>query len=261
MNKYLLGITLLFITGCSNDSFTLDLSNWQSGKNPTVTPAVHYADWTSVQPGVDFKQVLIEQGTSTELFDIVRIDQTQATLAVAVDETNPKTVSSWAEDLSASVVINGSYFDEHYEILTRTVTPNATKGKLLSGTTGVIQQSADETWTIDTWSGESIISQQAIQSYPMLLDEGDLFSGGSTDTAQRTVVAQGVDGMLYLVIAEYGVLSLDQLAQSLAVDLDLDIQSALNLDGGTSTGLSIQSSTMNYLDDSLLVPSVLYILP
>lgn len=261
MNKYLLGIILLFTTGCSNSSFTLDVSNWQRGDNPTVAPAVHYADWTTVQPGVDLKQVLVEEGANVELFDIVRLDQAQATLTVAVDEANPKTVSGWASNLGASVVINGSYFDEHYQVLTRTVTSNETEGKLLSGATGVLQQFVDQTWSIDAWSGDSIVGRQAIQSYPMLLDHGELFSGGSTDTAQRTVIAQGVDGKLYFIIAEYGVLSLDQLAQILVNDLDIAIQSALNLDGGTSTGLSIQSSAVNYLDDSLMVPSVLYILP
>lgn len=261
MNKYLLGITLLFVAGCSDSNFTLDLSNWQSGQNPTVTPTVQFPNWTYVQPGIDFRQVLVGEGSTSELFDVVRIDQTQASLAIAVDETNPKTISSWAADLGSSVVINGSYFDEHYQILTRTVTPSETVGKLLSGTTGVIQQSADQTWTIDAWSGEPITSQQAMQSYPMLIDNGELFNGGSPDTAQRTVVAQGTAGMLYFISAEYGVLSLDQLAQVLVNDLDLDIQTALNLDGGTSTGLALQSATVTYLDDSLIVPSVLYILP
>lgn len=261
MKHYRWVVVLLLLPGCTNNTFTLDLSNWNSGETPNITPTVQYADWQHIQTGVDFKQMLVGEGVTAELFDIVRIDQTQAKLAIAMNETQPETISAWADTLDASVVVNGSYFDEQYKILTRTVVDGESKGKLLSGATGVAQQAANQTWSITQWTGDSLSSANAVQSYPLLLNAGVPFTGGSVDTAQRSVLAEAKDGTLYIIVTEYGALSLDQLATVLSADLDLDLDYALNLDGGTSTGLAISGPTINYLDDSLVVPSVLYILP
>ena len=261
MKRYRWILFLLLLPGCTNNTFTLDLSNWNSGQTPNLTPTVQYADWQQIQPGVDFKQMLVGEGVTAELFDIVRIDQAHAKLAIAINETQPETISAWADTLGVGVVVNGSYFDEQYKILTRTVVDGESTGKLLSGATGLAQQAVNQTWSITPWSGEGINTQNAIQSYPLLLNAGVPFSGGSLDTAQRSVLAEAKNGTLYIIVTEYGALSLDQLATVLSADLNLDLDYALNLDGGTSTGLAISGPTINYLDDSLVVPSVLYILP
>ena len=78
----------------------------------------------------------------------------------------------------------------------------------------------------------------------------------STDTAQRTVVAVAADGLVYFIVSEYGGLTLTELSAALASLTDPNITAALNFDGGTSTGLAIDGATVSYLDDSLIVPSV-----
>lgn len=261
MKRCWLVFILLTLTGCTNNSFTLDLSNVTVGQSPTVSPAIKYETWIQVQPGVEFKQMLIGAGAMTELVDIVKIDQSQAELKLALNETEPQTVSAWAKQLNASVVVNGSYFNEQYQVVTRTVVNGQAAGKILSGATGLAQTAADNQWSITPWSGENIIANTAIQSYPLLLNAGNSFTGGSTDTAQRSVLAQASDGSLYIIVAEYGVWSLQELAKVLSTKIDLDLRYALNLDGGTSTGLFVSNDTAFYSDDSLLVPSVLYILP
>lgn len=222
----------------------------------SLTHVVTYQDWTSVQPGVDFKQVSIPtKGTLNELFDIVRIDPKQTSLKIAVDQDIPKTISTWQETLGASVVINASYFDDDFHLLTKTITPTQSYGKVLSGNTGVVSD-----WSIRPWHGDPVTAQWAIQSYPMLVDKAQAsFSTGSSDVAQRTVIAQDADGEVYLVIAETGILSLADLSTILADQFPIQFTEALNFDGGTSTGLVIHSTLVTYQDDSLVVPAVLYL--
>lgn len=247
--KKLLLLLFVTLTGCSSD-WTIDLSNVNSVNNPIIQPTLQYPNWTPVATGIDFKQVV----STEELFDIVRIDPTQVEISVAVSETNPQTVSDWQSQLGAAVVINGSYFDENYQLVTRTMTAGQSTGPLLSGVTGVFTQLNDQ-WLISSDAGQ--LSTSGIQSYPMLVANGiAVTTSTSTDTAQRTIVAVDAAGLVYFIVCEYGVLSLSEVATALTALEDPQIVSALNFDGGTSTGLSVESTTVRYLDDSLVVPSV-----
>ena len=130
-------------------------------------------------------------------------------------------------------------------------------GPLLSGQTGSFTKHQGR-WIIT--NDANALGDIAMQSYPILvLDGAAQVDTTSTDTAQRTVVALDQSGLVYLIICEYGVFTLTELSAALAELSDPTLVSALNLDGGTSTGLSIQSEAVRYLDDSLVVPSVVAI--
>ena len=74
--------------------------------------------------------------------------------------------------------------------------------------------------------------------------------------ARRTVVAQDYQGRILIIVAPRGYLSLHELARFLA-ESDLDLDVALNLDGGYSTGLWLQADGLIVNIDSLVpVPSV-----
>lgn len=256
MRRTFVWVALLFsLAGCSS-AWTIDLSNVNSANNPVIQPTVQYPNWTAVRSGVDFKQQLIKAGDNTELFSIVRIDPTITDISIVVDEAIPQTVSTWQEDLAATVVMNGSYFDEDYALVTRTVVAGVAYGPLLSGQTGSFTQSGGR-WII---SPDSQLGDLGLQSYPILLLDGAAqVDTPSTDTAQRSIVAVDQSGQVYLIVCEYGVFTLTELSAALADLSDPDLMSALNLDGGTSTGLSIDSDTVRYLDNSLVVPSVVAI--
>ncbi len=269
LSRATLLLFVLFIIGCSQNSWTLDFSSNRStnsippNTNTPLRPAITVPDWVAVQPGVDYKQQAVTISTAEEVFHLVRIDQTQAVAQVAVAETTPQSVSDWAAQLGANVVINGSYFDEQYQLVTRTKVDEQTYGVLLSGPTGVVYlDNAEQLWRIIPWSGADITAATALQSYPVLLSDGDIkFTTGSQASAQRTVIATDGEQRLYFIVAEYGVLSLAELAQALA-KLDISNLTALNLDGGPSTGLFVAGNeAVSFTDDSAPVPSVLYILP
>ncbi|MFA6474775.1 MAG: phosphodiester glycosidase family protein [Patescibacteria group bacterium] len=236
--KYLL-LVILISTGCSAE----------------IEPnQVAYKDWTKVQPGVQFKQVL-EQA---ELFDIIKIDPTKVDISVKVDETTPLSVADWQTKLDATVVINGSYFDEAYQLVTRTQTNDQTYGPLLTGQTGAFYQVASS-WQLGNIKDVALSdTNQLIQSYPILVEQGEaLVEDSNGAVAQRTVVALDASGKIYFIIAEHGVLTLQQMATIIAAWTEPNIETALNLDGGTSTGLVIASDAVNYSDDSFVVPSVI----
>jgi exopolysaccharide biosynthesis protein len=56
------------------------------------------------------------------------------------------------------------------------------------------------------------------------------------EAARRTVIAQDGDGRILFILAPRGRFTLAQLSQTLAAS-DLNLDTALNLDGGASTGL------------------------
>jgi hypothetical protein len=102
---------------------------------------------------------------------------------------------------------------------------------------------------------------EALQSFPVVVKPGGVmgFPADADDgrPARRTVVAQDVQGRILIIVAPRGYLSLHELARFLAgSDLDLDV--ALNLDGGFSTGLWLRAGERSVEVDSLVpVPSVI----
>lgn len=249
-------LSVVGLAGCSS-SWTIDLSQADQLTAPLVKPTQLYTDWTVVKPGIDFKQVLVETDTNEELLDIVRIDPEQAEITLHVQEGEPLTVSDWQTKLKASVVINGSYFDEDYNLVTRTITATGSAGPLLSGETGFFYQ-------LDRWEIAAQPRQdrayQVMQSYPLLVANGEPAVTKSTDdSAQRTVVATNEAGMIYFIVAEYGVFTLQEFSEALANLEGPELKTALNLDGGSSTGLVISSPNLEYSDDSFVVPSVVAI--
>jgi uncharacterized protein YigE (DUF2233 family) len=80
----------------------------------------------------------------------------------------------------------------------------------------------------------------ALQSFPMLLTPGGQigYPTEDGDSNRRTVVGQDRDGRILFILAPWGSFTLHELSLWLAAsDLNLDV--ALNLDGGTSTGLHL----------------------
>ena len=262
MRVVLLGLLTLLLTGCSSGNFSLEVANSDQPANfvDTVNPVV--TDWKFVAEGVEFIQKDVEINGKSERLAVVRIDPSIAELKAAVQEESAQSVQAWAEQLQATVVINAGYFDPKFALTTRTVVDGVSYGPLLSGRTGVARVTSSEEWRISSTDQFDAVSDSiySVQSYPLLVDDSAVvFSGGSDNVAQRSVVAQGTSGELYVILAEYGTLTLDELAVVLVDLSDLSIGAALNLDGGTSSGLAVSGQDIEWHNASLPVPSVLYI--
>ena len=92
---------------------------------------------------------------------------------------------------------------------------------------------------------------EALQSFPVLVKPGGQmgFPADADDGTpdRRTVIGQDRAGRIVIVVAPGGLLSLHEMATFLS-GADLDLNVALNLDGGSSTGIWLVSGERKVTD-------------
>jgi len=209
-----------------------------------------------------------------ERLTIVRLDPAVVHFRVHYDPGEPRPVSGWAERIQPLLVVNGGYFTPEDETLTLLISDGKVWGALyerededwdFAGLLGLFAVTADGQVSV-RWLGDRPYDpaeplREALQSFPVLVKPGGVM-GFPPDAeegppARRTVVAQDRQGRILFIIAPRGYFSLLQLARFLA-DSDLDLDVALNLDGGRSTGLWLETNERPVRIDSIVpVPSVI----
>ena len=98
---------------------------------------------------------------------------------------------------------------------------------------------------------------EALQSWPMLVKPGAVaagYSGDDSERARRSVVALDRSGHVLLLACGTSSFTLQDLGAWLLAS-DLEIDSALNLDGGSSTGLYANNQIQ--VDAFVRLPQVL----
>jgi len=112
----------------------------------------------------------------------------------------------------------------------------------------------------EPYAGEPLT--QAMQNFPMLVLPGGAPNMQIDDngrSAPRTAVAQDRSGRIVFVASPTPAFTLTEFGQWLAAS-DLDLEAALNLDGGTSTGLVLHSGNRTLGTDSWVqVPNVIIV--
>ncbi len=232
---------------------------------PTFTPEPPDTGWQLLLPGVELRQINVEDGPVTERVTIVRLDPEVARFRVHYDPARPLHVSGWADLLEAPLVVNGGYFTPENETVGLLVSQGHTWGRPYGDFAGMFAVTADGSVSV-RWlrlqpydPNEPL--QEAIQSFPVLVKPGGMmgFPADADDgrPARRTVVAQDRQEAVLFITAPRGYLSLHKLAVFLSSsDLNLDV--ALNLDGGYSTGMWLGIAGHSVQIDSLVpVPSVI----
>ncbi|MEZ4641795.1 MAG: phosphodiester glycosidase family protein [Chloroflexota bacterium] len=153
----------------------------------------------------------------------------------------PQSLSDWQAETGALLVVNGGFFTPEFHATGLIIAAGVAEGSSYDGFGGMVaiteagievRSLAERPYTAD----EPLTA--AVQSFPLLVQPGGTNGYADEDgqPARRTVIAQDRNGRLLLIIAPLGSFTLHQLSQYLlASDLDLDI--ALNLDGGSSTGM------------------------
>jgi hypothetical protein len=240
---------------------------------PTFTPEPPDTGWQSLQPGVELRQVRVETGAVAERLTIVRLEPTTVRFRVHYDPGAPRPVSDWAEQLQPLLLVNGGYFTPEDETLTLLISDGEAWGApyeyededwVFAGLLGLFAVTADGQvsvrWLHDQPYDPVEPLTQALVSFPVLVKPGGGM-GYSPDEegppARRTVMAQDLQGRILIIVAERGYLSLLHLARFLT-ESDLDLDVALNLDGGRSTGLWLRTDEQLVEINSLVpVPSVI----
>jgi uncharacterized protein YigE (DUF2233 family) len=213
-------------------------------------------------------QVYNAQKQPVESLHIWRIDQKYFRVSVAFSGT-PKTLEDWQKQTSAALVMNGGYFsiaNEKYSPDGLTVLNGRAHGQSFDGFGGMLAvqgSRAELRWLVEKPYDPDERLQSALQSFPILVRPGGRLGFGpereDQASARRTAIAQDRQGRLLFIVAPQGSFTLHQLSAYLTgSDLDLDI--ALNLDGGGSTGILV-ADPREVIPARVLLPFVILVYP
>ena len=227
-------------TNQPHDQGTPQLNTWYVGA-PGVE--VRYENWKS--PGNDEDTVTI-----------VRFDLHHISLSVAYQPTKPLSMGEWMRQEQATAIINGGYFDNQNNATALVISNGQSFGTSYNGFGGML--SVDNQGHIDLRSlserpydpnNEQL--QQATQSSPMLVLHGKATQFNTNAAgSRRSIVAIDKQGRLLFIASPGTAFSLGEL-EDLLVGSDLSIDRALNLDGGASTGLYVNTGGQKVAIDSI----------
>lgn len=249
---------------------------------PTPTPEPLDTGWQPLGPGIEFRQIRVEvslpstpsatpttspaETRAAERLTIVRLDPARVYFRVHYDQQTPRHISTWATHLQQPTLItNGGYFTPENQTTGLLISDGQTWGSVYGDFAGLFAVTADEQvsvrWLRDQPYDPTESLTQAVMSFPVLVKPGGVMGfpadADAGTPARRTVVAQDNQGQILFIAAPRGTLSLHQMAVFLT-ESDLEIDVALNLDGGFSTGLWLEAGDASTrVDSHVPVPSII----
>lgn len=226
---------------------------------PAPAPSGNSQDtgWLAGAQGVQLRhlRVPVEHAQAQVPLVAVRLDPAQLQLRVGYDPQQPRLLRSWFTAERPVLAINGGYFDADYHSTALVVQDGVANGESYEGFGGMLAVHQDGTVELrplrDIPYDPAESLAHAIQSSPMLVFPGGIPADLQEDgqRARRSVVAIDQHGYLLFIAGPTSGLTLLELATWLA-NSDLEIDRALNLDGGSSTGLFLASGSLNEAIDS-----------
>jgi hypothetical protein len=240
---------------------------------PTVSDTVEIipeAGWSLIQAGLERRVLDIynDQNQLVESLHIWRLDQKSFRLDVSYD-ASPKTLDTWQSETNAAIVVNGGYYsiaNERYFPDGLTIVNGQASGRSFNRSGGMLaiqDDRAELRWLAQEPYNPSEPLRAALQSFPVLVQPGGQLGYGaekeSHAQARRTVIAQDRAGRILLMVAPQGHFTLHQLSLYLTEsDLNLDI--AINLDGGGSTGILV-ANPRELISPTRPIPFVILVYP
>ena len=233
----------------------------------TVEPTPD-ANWTLLQPGLERRVFEIYNGQNqhAESLYVWRLDQNHFRMDVAYTE-RPKSLDAWQKETNAELVVNGGYFsieNERYFPDGLAISNGQPFGRSFNGFGGMLaidQSGAQVRWLVQEPYNPDEPLQAALQAFPILVQPGGKL-GFPADRenyarARRTVIAQDRDGRMLFMVAPEGYFTLHQLSVYLT-ESDLNLDVALNLDGGGSTGILV-ANPREVISPRTLLPFVILV--
>jgi len=245
----LLACNLSFTT-TSNTSTPVVTATASSG-----TPVLN--QWITASSGVEMRyEDWKSPGNNEDTVTIMRFDLNKVHLKVGYRPTKPLAIDAWMGQEQATAVINGGYFDQNNTSTALVVSNGQAYGTSYNGFGGMLSVDAQGSVGLRSlnqqpYNPNNEQLQQATQSSPMLLLNGKRTQFNANAASQRrTVVAQDTRGRLLFIVSPGSAFSLDELADILVAS-DLSLKTALNLDGGASTGLYVNAGNQHVAIDAV----------
>ncbi len=229
------------------------------------TAASRDTGWRQVDTALEFRRLPVAIDQQQTDLTILRLDPKLYHIRVAYDSGHPGRISDWAASVKPVALINGGYFDEKKKATALVIFDGIAQGSSYKGFGGMVvvnQQGGFELRSLRQQPYDPAEPlQQAMQSAPMLIQPGGVLSDLQADDkrSRRTVIARDTRGRILLIVCDFPVFTLKELARLLK-ESDLELDAALNLDGGSSTGMYLRTSSMKFTIDSFdTVPLVLVV--
>ncbi len=212
--------------------------------------------WYTVSPGITMRyEHWTSPGNNDDTVTIIRMNPKDIHLSVDYRPNQPLGIRDWMQQVHAKVLINGGYFDQNNNAEALVVSNGQVTGSTYEGFGGMLSVNNHGTIQLQSLHEQPYSTaeqlQQATQSSPMLMMSGKRtqFSANAA-SERRTIVAIDKQGNLLFIVSPNNAFSLDEIAD-LLVSSDLSIETALNLDGGASTGLAINIGKQQQVIDSI----------
>ena len=217
--------------------------------SPTPLPAtatpVADTGWELLRPGLERRWLrLVAAGTGRlqEQIYLLRLQPELFTFTIGYRPGAPLPLRDWLREQEALIVLNGGFFTERYEATGLVIADGEHFGSSYVEFGGMFVVTAEGSVALRSlrrtpYRPDEAL-QGAVQSFPMLITPGGQLGYPDEDgnQARRSVIAQDRQGRILLIATNLGHFTLHELATYLLAS-DLELDRALNLDGGTSTGL------------------------
>lgn len=220
------------------------------------TPTAETTGWQQVDTAMELRSMRLSAGETSGLVTVVRLDPRAYKISVKYDVQNAGYMGEWFEALEPIAIINGGYFDENGRPTALVIFDGIRRGESYDGFGGMVAINASGEFELRSLRdqpfdpNESL--QQAMQSSPMLIQPGGELGDfeANQDRSRRSVIARDDTGRILLIASNSAQFTLRELAEGLQSS-DLAIDAALNLDGGRSTGLFLDTPSAQVTIDSL----------
>lgn len=235
----------------------------------TVTPEPAPASesgWETLAPGLERRVYRPGGLNALTSFLALRMDPALYSLRAHYLPGQPLDAPGWQAALpGAAAFVNANFFNLENHILGLLVADSVSYGQSFIGFGGMAQVQGGvprvRSLIAEPYLGEAL--EQAVQAFPMLMLNGEpTFERTDGDRpSRRTIVAQDRAGRIVLITTNSLIgMRLADLGAYLA-STDLDLVNALNLDGGGSTMMVINSGAPQIVPSFDPVPAVLAVYP
>lgn len=215
---------------------------------PTATQPVPDTGWELLRPGLERRSLNLfdEQNRHVEQIYLLRLEPAGYQIGVAYQPAKPLSLTEWQTATGALIVVNGGYYrveEDRFLPAGLLIIEGERIGQSYGSFAGMLAVTAsgpELRWLEQRPYNPEEPLVAGLQSFPLLVKPGGElgFPERNEDgrRARRTVIAQDRQGRLLFLVATKGYFTLHQLSLYL-VNSDLDLDIALNLDGGPSSGL------------------------
>ncbi len=218
--------------------------------------------WHKLADGIELR-LLEAPGLPVQ---VIRVDPDRVRFVVGYEPTTPRTLSVWVAQYGAVAAINGGFFDSRGEPVALLISNQQVVGESYVNQGGMFAIDDNGTpylWSLAERPYDGTPFAQAMQGWPLLVrsDGSAAYTSDDNQRARRSAIALDRSGHVLLIAAPAASFSLSEWSQFLAAT-DLEIAIAMNLDGGSSTGLIAQSQYGSVRIDSFVpLPFALLVLP